>query len=176
MVMKIRAILIAGVLGLTSAGAMAQWQWIDKDGRRVFSDRAPPPEIPEKNILKRAGMAPKKDPNSVAEPASPASTSPVASAPAAAASSPKDAGVDKELIAKQRQAAEAEAAKRKAQADEALRVRVENCALAKQNKAELDSGGRVSRLNAAGEREVLDDAARAAEARRLQAVIQSECR
>ncbi|HZY15413.1 MAG TPA: DUF4124 domain-containing protein, partial [Ramlibacter sp.] len=25
--------------------AAAQWQWLDKDGRKVFSDRAPPPDI-----------------------------------------------------------------------------------------------------------------------------------
>jgi hypothetical protein len=32
--------------------ALAQWQWIDKDGRKVYSDRSPPSDIPEKNILK----------------------------------------------------------------------------------------------------------------------------
>ncbi|MFL6695279.1 MAG: DUF4124 domain-containing protein, partial [Ramlibacter sp.] len=31
--------------------AMAQWQWIDKSGRRVFSDQAPPPDIPAKSIV-----------------------------------------------------------------------------------------------------------------------------
>jgi hypothetical protein len=32
---------------------LAQWQWIDKDGRKVYSDRSPPSDIQEKNILKR---------------------------------------------------------------------------------------------------------------------------
>ena len=37
--------------------AVAQWQWLDKDGRKVFSDKSPPPDIPAKNILKQPGAA-----------------------------------------------------------------------------------------------------------------------
>ncbi len=54
----IRTLLVAALAGLCFA-ASAQWQWIDKDGHKVFSDRAPPPEIQDKNILKRpAGLKP----------------------------------------------------------------------------------------------------------------------
>jgi hypothetical protein len=35
--------------------AIAQWQWIDGQGRKVFSDRAPPADIPAKNILRSPG-------------------------------------------------------------------------------------------------------------------------
>jgi hypothetical protein len=50
--------LILAVAGASFAfSAFAQWQWIDKDGRKVYSDRSPSSDIPEKNILKRPGNA-----------------------------------------------------------------------------------------------------------------------
>jgi len=36
--------------------AAAQWQWIDKDGRKVFSDRPPPSDIAPNRILKQPGQ------------------------------------------------------------------------------------------------------------------------
>jgi hypothetical protein len=51
----------------------------------------------------------------------------------------------------------------------------ENCARARQAKAGFDSGARIATTNKAGERVILDDDARAAESKRLQGVIQSEC-
>jgi hypothetical protein len=84
--------------------------------------------------------------------------------------------VDKELEAKKKQLADAEAAKRKAAEDVVAKARADNCAQAKLAKAALDSGVRLSRTNANGEREFLDDAARAAEQKRIQSAIESECR
>ena len=40
----------------------------------------------------------------------------------------------------------------------------------------LDSGIRIVRANAKGEREFMDDAIRAAETKRLEAVIASDCK
>ena len=54
--------------------------------------------------------------------------------------------------------------------------RAENCKRAQAAKAGLDSGMRVARMNDKGEREVLDDAARAAELERTQAIIQADCK
>ena len=42
--------------------------------------------------------------------------------------------------------------------------------------AARNSGIRVARLNAQGEREIMDDAARATEQQRLQSVIDSDCK
>jgi hypothetical protein len=84
--------------------------------------------------------------------------------------------VDKDLEEKKKQAADAEAAKRKAEEERVTKAKVENCARAKQGKATYDSGVRISRSNATGEREVLDDAARAAELKRIQSVIDSDCK
>jgi Domain of unknown function (DUF4124) len=163
--MKLNRLILSLALACTAVSAFAQWQWIDKDGRKVFSDRAPPPDILEKNIISRpAGRNSAPAANAPAE--QPAGSA-AASTPASAAL-PKPGGVDKDLEEKKKQAADAEAAKRKAE--------VENCARAKQGKATYDSGVRISRSNAAGEREVLDDAARAAEIKRIQSVIDSDCK
>ena len=162
--------------------AAAQWQWIDQDGRKVFSDRSPPPEIMEKNIIKRPGgrlmsQAVVNAPES-AEVTASAGQSNLAAAPGAPASGPvslKSSGLDKELEAKKKQAAEAEAAKKKTDDERVAKAKIENCARAKQAKANLDSGARIGRVNAAGEREIMDEAARAAEGKRLQAVMATDC-
>ena len=148
--------------------AAAQWQWLDKDGRKVFSDRAPPPDIMEKNILKRPGNR--------TGPQVMVSESDTPTAAASAAIPPKaGVGVDKELEAKKKQAVEAEAAKKKAEQDKITKAKVENCAMAKQAKATMDSGVRIGRINAAGEREVMDEAARATENKRIQGIMATNC-
>ena len=164
---------------MMSMAASAQWQWTDKDGHKVFSDRAPPPGVPEKNILKRPGglgkLAGTTDtaPNVAVNAAGVASA---ASGPQAAASAPKLSGVDKELAEKKKKAEEAEVAKRKAEEEKILQAKVENCARARQAKANFDSGVRIAQVNAKGEREVMDDAARAAEVKRIQSIIDADCK
>ena len=171
--MKIHSILLVLTLLGVSASASAQWQWLDNDGRKVFSDRSPPPDVPEKSILKRPSSAAK--PSATPAPAADDSQATAAPVPVAAASRPAG-GVDKELEAKKKLAADTELAKRKAEEERITKVKVENCARAKQSKMNFDSGLRMSRTNAAGEHEVLDDTARAAELKRIQTIIDSECR
>jgi hypothetical protein len=160
------------VLTALSSGVFAQWQWLDKDGRKVFSDRAPPPGVPEKNIVKRPGQ-PQAALNPVEVEAS--GSGAAASAPSAA-SAPKISGVDKDLADKKKKAEQVDAAKRKAEEDKIAKTKADNCVRAKQAKAGLDSGVRLSRTNQLGEREILDDAARAAESQRIQGIMDSDCK
>ena len=51
-----KSLIAAGLLCIASS-SMAQWQWLDRSGRKVFSDRPPPADISEKNIIKRPGAA-----------------------------------------------------------------------------------------------------------------------
>ena len=159
-----------------STSLFAQWQWVDKDGRKVFSDRPPPSDVPAKNILKqpagRTAVAPAKTPLA-GEGADPSSDA--ASAPTSGASGPKGSGVDKALEDKKKKAAQAELAKKKAEEEQVTKAKADNCARAKQAKATYESGIRIARTNEKGEREVLDDSARAAESKRIQAVIDSDC-
>ena len=72
--------------------------------------------------------------------------------------------------------AEAEQAKRKDEEEKFAKAKVENCTRAKEAKATYDSGTRISRTNASGEKEVLDDAARAAEVKRLLSIMETDCK
>lgn len=174
----IRLILVV-TAGLLASNALAQWQWLDKDGRKVFSDRPPPASVPEKSILKRPGQLPlATSSNDAATAQLPASgvSAPVAAAPQSAASTPKISGLDKDLAEKKKKAEQAESDKRKAEEDRLRKTRAENCNRAKLAKSGLDSGVRLARINAQGEREILDDAARAAESKRIQAIIDADCK
>ena len=171
--MTVAHALLRGLTLTAAIAAQAQYQWVDKDGRRVFSDRPPPADIPAKNVLTqpRGARAPQAAP--VAGPA--ASASEPASA-AAAAPRPPAAGVDKALEEKKKQNEAAEAARKKADEERAAASRAENCKRAMSAKATLDSGMRMARVNDKGEREVLDDAQRAAELKRVNAIIASDCK
>lgn len=181
---------VAGTALMFAFAAFAQWQWVDKDGRKVYSDRAPPSDVLEKNIVKRPAGAPKSaakadsglGTDGAAAAAETNQNSPVSQTALAvptvsgAASAPKLTPLDKELLEKKKQSADADAAKRRAEEDRVTRAKVENCALGKQAKASLDSGVRIARTNAKGEREVMDDAARALETQRVQNVIDASCK
>ena len=173
--MNLIRLLSALVVACCCASAFAQWQWIDKDGRKVFSDRAPSPEIAEKNIVRRPAGRMQNAPAPAAD-ATSAETPQVAAAPTLPASGAKGSGVDKELEAKKKQAADAELAKRKAEEDRITKSKIENCARAKQAKTTFESGVRVSRTSATGEREIMDDAARSAELKRIQGIVDSDCK
>ena len=171
--------LLALVFCLVCSHAQAQWQWIDKDGRRVFSDRAPPADIPNKSILKQPGGS------SPSRGAAPAPALSAAEAPAKAASAsadasgeplaPKLSAVDKDLADRKKQTEAAEAGKVKAEVERLAKTKAENCGKARANKALMESGVRVSMTNAKGEREVIDDTARSAEIKRAQTVIDLQC-
>jgi hypothetical protein len=145
----------------------AQWQWIDGTGRKVFSDTAPPSGIPEKNILK-----------------SPASSRAAVPTPAVAASAPAASQLggspqlpvrDEELEARKKQADEAEQARRKAEEQRVAKSRAESCERARKAKGVMASGTRLATTNAKGEREFLDEKARAAETRRMDDIIRADC-
>ena len=180
--MKMHKLLLLAVACTWAMGAAAQWQWIDKDGRKVFSDRPPPQEISEKNILKQpGGTRPTRATPPVAAPAegaAAAAPTPAASAPATAAKSAASAagsGKDKELEQKKAQAEAAEAAKKKAEEQKLAKAKAENCTRARSAKATFDSGRPVTQSNAQGERIFLDEAGRAAETKRIDGIIASDC-
>jgi len=163
--------LILAIVGVSlSISAWAQWQWIDKDGRKVFSDRSPPSEIQEKDILKRPGASSRP-------PVSPADNS-VTASPAAVGkvSAPRLSGKDAQLEARKKQAEDAEAANKKAEEEKIAKARADNCERAKRGLASFESGVRISVTNAQGEREIMGDAARAAEKNRLQGIAANDCK
>jgi len=159
---------VAVLTTLASGTVLAQWQWVDPTGRKVFSDTAPPATVPDNHILKRPGL---RSP-APATAAAPAITEAAATNTGAA---PKLSGRDETLEARKKQAEEAEQVKKKAEEERRAKVRAENCERAKRAKTTMDSGIRIATTNAKGEREIMDDTGRAAEGKRLDEVIRSEC-
>ena len=170
----LRLTLLGLALALPAAG-FAQWQWIDKDGRKVFSDQPPPAEVPAKNILRRPGSKSLAS-VSVEPQAAAASAASAAQSPKGPPGVPKISGKDKELEEKKKKADAAEAEKKREKEEELAKARADNCARAKHAKATFDSGIRITRMNSKGEQEFLDDDTRAAETKRLEGVIASECK
>lgn len=162
----LRKLMLALACVAASGSVFAQWQWLDASGRKVYSDTAPPQGTPEKSILKRPGGA------AVAMPAPETAAKPTT---VAAPSDIKPTGVDPKLEAKRKEAEAAEAAKRKEAEEKMLAARAENCSRAKNAKATIQLGTRIQTVNAKGERVFLDDAGRAAESKRLDGIIASDC-
>ena len=156
--------------GLLTVSAYGQWQWLEKDGRKTFSDRPPPAQIQDKDILKRPAGAVR------AVPADTASASGGASAPLAKASAPKLSGKDADLEAKKKKVEEEEAAKKKTEEEKQAKAKAENCDRAKSSLAMLQSGVRMAYTNAKGEREVYDDAKRLSETKRTQEIADASCK
>ena len=150
---------LGAVLSLPVA---AQWKWRDKGGQMQYSDLPPPAGTPDTDILQRpAPVAPRA----------------AASAPTAASAPllvPKSG--DPELDAKRKKAEQDEAARKKAEDERIAIAKVDNCSRARLQLKALDDGQRISRINAKGEREYLDDKGRAEEAQRARTVIAADCK
>lgn len=175
--MKHSLCLIIVILGLLPLGVSAQWAWTDKDGRKVFSDRAPSADVPDKSIFKRPGSGarpPSRDLTLNAVPGEPATKASAPTPPEG--SKPNASGVDKELAERKKKEEQTQAALRKAEEDRITKAKVDNCQRAKLAQKGLESGVRIGRINSQGEREIMDDAARAAEAKRIQAIVDSDCK
>lgn len=161
-------VVLAALLGATLAlPAAAQWKWRDQNGHTQYSDTPPPPSIADKDILQRpGGTSTAARAAAVAAPASAASGAP--------ALAPK--GADTELDAKRKKTEQDAEDKKKADEAKLAAARAENCTRAKAQMRTFDSGVRISRTNEKGEREFLDDKARAAEVARTREVMTSECK
>jgi Domain of unknown function (DUF4124) len=170
----IRSSFTAICLLLVASIAQAQWAWKDKDGRKVFSDQPPPASVAEKDITRRPAGARSAAP--VESPAAdPAVTSTTASSTSSTATAPKLSSKDPELEKRRKEAQAKEAAGKKAEEEKNAAAKKDNCERAKRAKASFDSGVRISTTNAKGERDIMSDAQRSEEAKRLQGIIASDC-
>ena len=158
--------------GMRAAGpsSLLGWQWLDGNGRRVFSDRPPPADIPPHRILRRPG----------AEESWPAAGTAAGAAPASGRGATDAIPTPTpEASARQRAASAARpaqlSASQQAEEERIARQRADNCQRARSALATLDAGVRLVRTNEKGEREILDDAAREAERRHLQQIVASDC-
>lgn len=176
-----RSALLALVAALSAAllatPAVAQWKWKDKTGRFQYSDLPPPQGTSDADILARPSGGSSRRPVE-ASPAALAAAGLAASAPAGPALSPAPAARsgEPELEAKRKIAEQDQQKKVKELEAKVAQAKSENCSRAKSQLLSIDSGMRMSRTNDKGDREILDDAQRAAERKRTQDAISSDCK
>jgi Domain of unknown function (DUF4124) len=159
-------VVLVAMLGFSVAlPATAQWKWRDKSGQTQYSDLPPPNGTAEQDILQRPAVASSRRTVAAAAPASAASGVPLLA--------PR--GSDPELEAKRKKVEQESADKKKADDARLALARAENCTRAKAQLRSVESGGRITRINEQGEREYMDDASLATEAKRARDIIASDC-
>ena len=151
---------------MLASPAEAQWKWRDSGGQIHISDIPPPRDIPDKDVLQRPEV-------NVRKATAPA---PVAASGATAAASGAKATVDPELEERRKRAEQEQATRAEADKQKAAAIRKDNCQRAREQLATLESGQRIARVKADGEREILDDDQRAKETRRARDAITTDCR
>ena len=157
--------MFGGNLGAQTAQLPLVWKWVDGSGQVQFSDLPPPVSVPAKDVLERPTLQQLR-----------AAVAAAAAAAAAAASATGVTRTDPELEARRRRAADEQAAQQRQAQDRDSAIRADNCNRARAHLAALSDGLRMTRTNAQGEREVLDDKARADEVQRARGVLASDCR
>lgn len=163
------ALLSVIALALAPGVASAQWKWRDGTGQINASDRPPPKDVADKDILERPNLNPRRNAQASA-PAASAAATPVATA------TPAKTALEREVEARRRASEQESAAKNRAEEERLSQQRAENCRRARSHIAALESGQRMARTNEKGEREVLDDKMRAEEMRAAREVVSSDCK
>jgi len=149
-----KVVLLSALFIPMTAFAGQVYEWKDASGKTHYSDR-PPAGVEAKPTRINTGA-----PRSSATPSD---------AP------PPQTWAEKlkQMNEQQAERQEAEATAKKKTEEE--KRRQEACDEAKRQKTLLESGQRVRRVNADGEREVLDDAGRAEEIARIESTITNAC-
>ena len=151
--------LFLALLCLFAASAFAQqYKWRDADGKVRYGDVPPPGVKAERLKGPSTGYAP---------------------APAPAAAAKKDEKGAKplspEAAYRKRQEDAQKENEKAAQAEQEAAAKRENCVRAQESLRTLESGQRVSRTNAQGERYFLDEAAVAQETEKARQAVQQSC-
>ena len=151
--------------------AAAQWAWKDDNGRLVFSDRPPPAGVKPDLIVRPPGQSGSYVPSlrSGDEPQR---------ADATRADSSKAAPrtmAEREMEYRKRQTELAEAEKKQAEQQALNTRRQQECERSRGYLRALEDGMRVTRTDAQGNREFIDDNQRAAEMARVREMLARDC-
>jgi hypothetical protein len=147
-----RILLAAALLVLSGAALSQQYKWTE-NGRVRYGD-VPPPGVNATRL--------RPPPPGSAPPAAPGAKGPLTSA-------------EKDAEFRKRQQEAQKEREKQAQSAEAAAAQRENCARAQEYVRTLESGQRISRTDAKGERYFLDDAQRAQELAKAQQAVQQSC-
>jgi hypothetical protein len=157
-------LLAASALMAFASLAQAQYMWIDEKGIKQFSDRAPPPSIPLKNILKAPPgvltAPPVLVPSDVA--AAPAVAAPIA---VKAKAAPTMADRNTDFNRRQKEKADFEL-QEKEERDVKL-AKAEHCDALRLSKRTFESGERIGVQQKNGDRGYMTDEQRAIESAKI---------
>jgi hypothetical protein len=134
-----------------SANVVAQYRWVDKNGRVQYGDTPPP------------GAA-----------AKPLRPQPGAAAPPAGAKGELTAA-EREAEFRRRQLEAAQAREKQEQLAQEAAAKKDSCDRARENLRTLESGQRIARTDAKGERYFLDESQIAQETARARRTAQESC-
>ena len=155
--MRANPVFLALLLLFAAGTADAQlYKWVDKDGKVRYGD-TPPPGASASSIKAPSPGAP-------------------AAAPDAKGAKAPLTEAEKEQAFRKRQADAAKAAEKADSEQRAKAEQSENCARMQENLRSLESGQRIMRVNAAGERYYLDEAQMAQEAANVRRSMQQACK
>ena len=163
--------------GFASTPSQAQWAWKDGNGRLVYSDRPPPSDIKPANVVRQpntqvlANPAPASGPlddsGKPSDAKNPDAKNPTPGGPKTVA--------EREMEFRKRQQERADGEKKAAEEQTKNAVKTAECDRARGYLKSLEDGVRITRTDASGNREFLDDAQRATEVDRTRKIIQSTC-
>lgn len=153
-----RLLFVIAAVALSASAAAQMYKWKDKNGHMQYGD-TPPPGVTA-TPMRAPASAPPPPPAAEAQKANGKAEKPL---------SPEEAFRKRQ---EERKAAEEKAAQERAQADQ----KRANCDQAQTQLRMLNSGIRMSTMNAAGERVYMDDDQRAAETARAQKAVADWCK
>jgi hypothetical protein len=159
-----RIVILAVMLAFAATASAQMYRWVDKDGRVHYTATPPPPGVQSRTL-----QLPSSPP-----PAPPSDDAAKDGAAKDARQGPLTPA-DQEQAFRKRQLEAQKAREKQAQAERDAQARQQNCARAREALATLESGQRVSRTSAQGERYYLDDAARTRETEAARKAVSDWC-
>jgi len=174
---RFAALAVAIAAGVYVSSAIAQWAWKEENGRVVYSDRPPPPGVKISQILRQPSIpmtAPAPATQAASQTGGAESDKTAQATPPAASTAPKTiAERDMEFRKRQQERADGE---RKAQEEQQkATAKAADCERSRGYMRSLEDGMRITRTDASGNREILDDAQRASEIERTRKMVQQLC-
>jgi len=157
-----KALFLAVALAFCAAAMAQQYKWVDKDGKVQYGD-VPPPGVK---------ATPLRPPSGAGAPAPAAKTG---DPKAAAKKSGPLSVAEQEAEFRKRQNESQKEQEKQAEAGKEAAQKKENCARAQEHSRSLESGQRITRTEAGGERRNLEDAEIATEKSKARQAVQQWC-
>jgi len=159
--MLLRVLICALSLAFAAGAAAQAYRWVDKDGKVRYGD-TPPPGVKASPLQLPQGGGANGGP-------------PPADAAGKAAKKGPLTPAEQDAEYRKRQADAQKSRDKEDQAQRDAAAKQDNCKRARESLAALESGQRVSRYTAEGERYYLDDSQRDAETARARESVNSWC-